>query len=222
MVGRFALTASPDDVASRFALAAIDAFPPRPLILPTQPVMVVLAGSEGRAEAFRPGRAALLVRWGLIPGWFRGEEQLPALFNARAETVHDNAAFRGALRHRRCLVPASALFRRIEPAQDRAAATPKRRQAGGVRRLTIGEAPVFAMAGLMETYLAPDGSEIDTAALLTAPAQEPDRAVVDRLPVVIAPQDFDRWLDCRGYGPGDIADLLAAPPLAAFTLSDVD
>ena len=78
------------------------------------------------------------------------------------------------------------------------------------------------MAGLMETYLAPDGSEIDTAALLTAPAQATDRAVVDRLPVVIGPEDFGRWLDCRGYGPGDIADLLAAPPLAAFTLSDPD
>ena len=221
MVGRFALTASPDDVARRFTLATIDPFPPRPLILPTQPVMVVLAGSEGRTEAFLPGRAALLVRWGLIPGWFRGEEQLPALFNARAETVHDNAAFRGALRHRRCLVPASAVLRRLDPA-PRDAATPKRREAGGVRRLTMADAPVFAMAGLMETYLAPDGSEIDTAAILTAPAQAPDRAVIDRLPVVIASEDYGRWLDCRNCGPGDIADLLAAPPLAAFTLSDRD
>lgn len=198
MPGRYALTATPEEVARRFGLAAIDAFPPRPLILPTQPIMVVLAGKEGRVEAFADGPAAQLVRWGLIPGWFKATERLPAMFNAPAETAADNPAFRGAMRHRRCLVPATAFYRR----------TGGKSRAGALSRFALEGTPIFAMAGLMEPYMAPDGSEIDTAAIVTTPARAPDLALVDRLPVIVRPEDFGRWLDCRGHGPGDVAELL--------------
>ena len=211
MAGRFSLTASPQEVAEYFGLAAIDGFPPRPLILPTQPIMVVLAGREGRVETYQEGREATLVRWGLIPGWFRGEEQLPALFNARAETAHENAAFRGALRHRRCLVPASAFFRRIGG----------RDEAGALRRFCVADEPVFGFAGVMESYMAPDGSEIDTAAILTGPTHPDDCALVDRFPVIVARRDFGRWLDCRSYEPGGVSDLLAAPRAEDFTVEAV-
>ena len=216
MAGRFALTAAPEDVATRFGLAAVEAFPPRPLILPTQPIMVILAGSEGRPDGFREGRSSLLVRWGLIPGWFRGDAALPALFNARAETAHDNAAFRGALRHRRCLVPASAFFRRSGGDGEGGGAAK-----GPMRSFHLADEPVFAMAGLMETYMAPDGSEIDTAAILTAPTRNEDRALVDRLPVTLAPKGFARWLDCRGFTPDEVGDLLVAPEVDDFNVETV-
>lgn len=212
MPGRFALTAKPEDVARGFGLAAIDAFPPRPLILPTQPVMVVLAGTEGRVEAFAEGPSAQLVRWGLIPGWFKADGRLPAMFNAPAETAADNPAFRGSLRHRRCLVPATAFYRR----------TGGKSRTGPLSRFTIEDLPVFAMAGLMEPYMASNGSEIDTAAILTAPTHASDTGLVDRLPVIVRPKHFDRWLDCRGHGPGDVADLLRPLGAADFTVETMD
>ncbi len=206
MPGRFALTAAPEAVARHFGLTAIDDFPPRPLILPTQPIMVVLAGREGRAEAFTDGPAAQLVRWGLIPGWFKKTDRLPAMFNAPAETAADNAAFRGALRHRRCLVPATAFYRR----------TGGKARTGPLTRFTIEELPLFAMAGLMEPYMAPDGSEIDTAAILTVPAKASDAGFIDRLPVILRREDFSRWLNCRDHDPSDVTDLCRPFDAAEF------
>ncbi|MCE7029206.1 SOS response-associated peptidase [Jiella avicenniae] len=208
MPGRFALTAAPESVARCFGLAAIDDFPPRPAILPTQPIMVVLGGRAERAEAFADGPAAQLVRWGLIPGWFKATDRLPAMFNAPAETAAGNPAFRGAMRHRRCLVPATAFYRR----------TGGRSRTGPLSRFSIEDMPVFAMAGLMEPYMAPDGSEIDTAAILTVPARAPDAGLVDRLPVILRPEDFGRWLDCRHREPGDVADLFRPFCAADFSV----
>ncbi|NDW06651.1 SOS response-associated peptidase [Jiella pacifica] len=211
MPGRFALTATPETVARCFGLQRIDDFPPRPAILPTQPIMVVLGGREERAEAFADGPAAQLVRWGLIPGWFKASGRLPAMFNAPAETAAGNPAFRGAMRHRRCLVPATAFYRR----------TGGKSRTEPLSRFTLEDLPVFAMAGLMEPYMAADGSEIDTAAILTAHALASDVGQVDRLPVIVRPADFGRWLDCRGNGPGDVADLLRPLAAADFTVETI-
>nr|WP_281065545.1 SOS response-associated peptidase [Jiella sonneratiae] len=203
------MTAPPPIVAECLGLSSIDDFPPRPLILPTQPILVVLAGREGRAEATHDGRAAMLVRWGLIPAWFKADERLPAMFNARAETAAENAAFRGALRYRRCLVPATAFFRKMSGEG----------RAGAALGFSAKGAAVFAMAGLVETYLAPDGSEIDTAAILTAEPRPGEGSPVQRLPVVIRKGDFARWLDCRHVPPEGIADLMRAPALADLAVS---
>jgi putative SOS response-associated peptidase YedK len=60
----------------------------------------------------------------------------------------------------------------------------------------------------MDTLLAADGSEIDTGAILTTRANEALARIHDRMPVVIRPEDFSRWLDCKTQEPRDVADLL--------------
>jgi putative SOS response-associated peptidase YedK len=57
--------------------------------------------------------------------------------------------------------------------------------------------------------MGPDGSEIDTAAILTTEAKGPVAAVHDRMPVLVQPEDFARWLDCRTLEPRDVAPLMA-------------
>src|SRR5690606_11985136 len=64
-------------------------------------------------------------------------------------------------------------------------------------------------AGLLETWLEPGGSEIDTAAILTTAANRDLAGIHHRMPAVIPPQAFSRWLDCLGSEPRDVADLLA-------------
>ena len=61
----------------------------------------------------------------------------------------------------------------------------------------------------METWSSADGSEVDTGAILTTAANSAMRPIHDRMPVVIQPEDFARWLDCKTQEPRDVLDLMA-------------
>ena len=67
----------------------------------------------------------------------------------------------------------------------------------------------MAFAGLMETWSEPGGSELDTGAILTTVANRDLASIHPRMPLVIRPEHFSRWLDCVRYEPRDMADLLA-------------
>lgn len=205
MCGRFALTASPDTVEAAFQLAEVEDFPPRYNIAPTQPILMVTGGVARPEGANLPDRRALLVRWGLVPGWAKDPGQMPLLINARSETAAEKAAFRAAMRHRRTLVPASGFYEWRR--QGRGPAQPYwvRPREGGV----------IAFGGLMETYCDPGGSEVDTGAILTTAASADLLPIHHRMPVVIRPTDFGRWLDCVRFEPRDMADLLT-PPAPGF------
>jgi putative SOS response-associated peptidase YedK len=198
MCGRFALTATPEEVEAMYALLELGIFPPRYNIAPTQPVLTVMAAPPREPGSNLPDRQAVLARWGLIPRWAKNPNDLPLLINARAETVAEKAAFKAAMRHRRALIPASGFY---EWRREKG----KTGQAYWIRPRRGG---LVAFAGLMETWLEPGGSEIDTAAILTTAANDDVAAIHDRMPVVIGPEDFSRWLDCRSNEPRDVADLL--------------
>ena len=208
MCSRFTLTATPGETATLLGLAALDGFPPRYNIAPTQPILVAIGGSEDRPDAGRPGRTGLLVRWGFIPGWVKDLSGFPLMFNAASETAAQKNSFSAALRYRRCLVPASGYYewRRDGRGRPQQAYFLKPRSGGPI-----------AFAGLMETWLSPDGSEIDTAAILTTTANATLRPIRERMPVVLAPRDFPRWLDCRNHDAGNVADLLRPAPASLFT-----
>lgn len=200
MCGRFSLTDPKEAVEELFGVD-IDPYPPRYNIAPTQPILVIAAGEAPRPETNRPPRRAHLVRWGLWPSWVKDPREFPLLFNARSESVLDKASFKAAMRHRRVLVPASGFYEwRRPPKGSRAKAEPYwvRPRAGGL----------VAFAGVMETWAAPDGSEVDTAAILTTEANTTFAAIHERMPLVIRPQDFERWLDCRTIEPHAVGDLL--------------
>lgn len=191
MCSRYSLTSPPEAVRRLFGLASIEAFPPRPHIAPTEPVLIVLGDLDG-------GRTARLVRWGLIPGWVKDPRQFSTLINARSETAAEKPAFRGALRHRRCLVPASAFYEWSGPRGRR---QPHLAQVVGTE--------VFALGALWETWLGADGSEIDTMAILTTAANAEMAPIHDRMPLIVAEPDFDRWLDCRAGSATPIEDMLS-------------
>ena len=198
MCGRFALVHGPRDVEDVFAVEGVEAFPPRYNIAPTQPVLVVMAGPRRDPGSNLPDRKALLARWGLIPGWAKNPADLPLLFNARSETAAEKAAFKAAMRHRRALIPASGFYEWRRVGGRTGQAYWVRPKGGGL----------VAFAALMETYAEPGGSEIDTIAILTTSANADIAHIHERMPVVVRPQDFTRWLDCVRYEPRDMADLL--------------
>jgi putative SOS response-associated peptidase YedK len=197
MCGRFALNALPEDVLRLFELDEIEDFPPRYNIAPTQPILLIEpSAGEGHNRA---RRMASLARWGLIPSWVKDVKAFPLLVSARAESVAEKASFRAALRHRRVLVPASGYYewRRTGTAKS---------QPFWIRPRDGG---LIALAGLKEPYLSPDGSELDTVALITMESRGDIAQIHDRMPVIIEPKDFDRWLNCRDFEPREVADLLS-------------
>lgn len=200
MCGRFALAALPEDVEDLLALDDLEPFPPRYNIAPTQPILMVRQGVRAKPGSNRPDRESLLVRWGLIPSWVKDVKAFPLLINARSETVIEKNSFRAAIRHRRTLIPASGFYEWKRSGEKKSQAYWVRPRHGGV----------IAFAGLMETYLAADGSEIDTGAILTTESNKAFMPIHDRMPVVIQPEHFDRWLNCRDVEPRQVADLFEA------------
>lgn len=198
MCGRFALTATPDQTETFLGVDEIEPFPARYNIAPTQPILMALAGAPRDPGSNRSDRTAILVRWGLIPAWVKDTRDFPLLLNARSESAAEKASFRAAMRHRRALVPASGFY--------------EWRQAGGRKGQAYWIRPahggLVAFAGLMETYAEPGGSEMDTGAIMTTAANADIAHIHERMPVVIHPRDFSRWLDCRGQEPRDVVDLL--------------
>ena len=201
MCGRFSITATKEDVEELFGVDGVDDFPPRYNIAPTQPIVMVKLGPRQEPGSNRPVREAQLVRWGLIPSWVKDVKAFPLLINARSETVIEKASFRASIRHRRTLVPASGFYEWHRTGGKATQAYWVKPRHGGL----------VAFAGLMETYLAPDGSEIDTGAILTAESNKSFMPIHDRMPVVIEEKDFTRWLDCREFEPRQVADLFHAP-----------
>ncbi len=197
MCSRFTLMGSWEEVYAFLAVIDGEPFPPRYNIAPTQPILMAVATEARHPGSNLPDRRALLVRWGLIPAWAKDPKSLPLFFNARSETAMDLNSFKAAFRHRRALIPASGFYewRTVGKAKQPFFIKPRH---GGL----------VAFAGLMETYADPNGSEIDTGAILTTSASDHISVIHDRMPVVVQPRDFSRWLDCRRLEPREVADLL--------------
>ncbi|MFD1329422.1 SOS response-associated peptidase [Mycoplana ramosa] len=202
MCGRFALTEPAARLEEFLDVVDVEEFPPRYNIAPTQPILVIISGDRQGPGSNLPERKAMLVRWGLTPSWVKDPREFPLLINARAETAIDKASFRAAMRHRRILVPASGFYEWHRPPKE----TGEKSQAYWIRPRN---GRLVAFAGLMETWSSADGSEVDTGAFLTTRSNAAIGRIHDRMPVVIRPEDFGRWLDCRTQEPREVVDLLA-------------
>lgn len=194
MCSRYSLTSPPEAVRAYFGTFNREVFPPRFNIAPTQPVLIVRSNERGE-------RMLTLVRWGLIPSWVKNPAEFTTLINARAETAAEKASFRGAMRHRRCLVPTDGFYEWTGPKGEKQPHLVRPRGGG-----------LMAMAGLHEHWLGADGSEIDTMAILTVPANATMQPIHDRMPAIIAREHFDIWLDCRSGTADFAADLLRPAP----------
>lgn len=192
MCGRFAITSPPEAVRHHFGYTDQPNFPPRVDIRPTEPVPVVrLIHGERRFQ---------LMRWGFIPGFVKDERDFPLLFNARAETLFEKASFRNAIRRRRCLFFADS-FTEWQKLDEKG----RRKRAFAIRRPMGG---LMAFAGIWECWQSPNGSEIDTAAIITTSANAALAAIHERMPVILEKHDFDAWLAPQTSIP-EISRLLA-------------
>ncbi len=156
-------------------------------------------------------REFALLRWGLVPFWAKDSKIGYSTINARAEEAASKPAFREAMKKRRCLVPADAFYewQRLDP---------KSKQPFAV---ALHSGKPFAFAGLWDVWRPREGPPLESFTILTTDANELMQPIHDRMPVILAPKDYDRWLE-----PGDPArppiDLLrpfTAEPMTAWPVS---
>jgi len=151
-----------------------------------------------------------LMRWGLLPAWVKDPRKFTLLINARSETVLERPAFKNAMKRRRCLIPADGYY-------EWQASEGRKRPHFVHRR----DGTPIGLAGLAETWIGPNGEELDTVAIVTAPASADLAVLHDRVPVTIAPDDFDRWLDCSADDAETVMALLTAPAEGEFAWHEV-
>jgi putative SOS response-associated peptidase YedK len=194
MCGRYMLTTPVDALRQLFRFKERPNLAPRYNIAPTQDVPIVRRTRDGA------GRELIMVRWGLVPYWASDPKIGNRLINARGESVARTAAFREAYQRRRCLVPADGFFEWRKNGGTRVPLLVRRRD----------QAP-FAFAGLWERCPQPGGGVLRSCTIITCPANELVARVHDRMPVILNPDDYERWLD---LSQADGRTLLAPYPAA--------
>jgi putative SOS response-associated peptidase YedK len=176
MCGRFALKAPPSELITRFELDACVDFAPRYNIPPGTDIPVIRQSPEGE-------RVLHLLRRGLIPHWSKDTSIGAKLNNARGETVAQKPSFRDAFKRRRCLIPADGFY---EWKPDGTYKQPY--------YISLKSGETMAMAGLWESWTAPDGSVLRTVCITTTGANALMAPIHDRMPVIIRPENWQDWL----------------------------
>ncbi len=128
------------------------------------------------------------------PGWTKDLSHLKLnLFNARSETAHEKASFKGPLRYKRCLIPADGFY--------------EWRREGSIKAphyIQVGGGAPFAFAGLYEFYK----DELLSCTILTTSPNKLMSKLHDRMPVILSSDDYERWLEPSLNRVEDVEDLL--------------
>lgn len=192
MCGRYRLTAKERYLRDHFGLDDDPSWTPRWNITPTQQVAII------RQHRDQPRRAFSLARWGLIPYWAKDSGMGLKTINAMSETAAEKPAFRDALKFRRCLIPADGFYewKRLGSKEKQP------------YQFQMADDSSFAFAGLWERWQDSDKTIIETCTILTTKPNALVSEIHDRMPVIVASDDYDLWLDPGIKDPNRVAECL--------------
>jgi len=208
MCGRFARRSTQQVLADWFGVELEDMpwFAPSYNVAPqsTQPVVRLNRDSGQREFA--------LLRWGLVPFWATDAKPGYTTINARAEEAASKPAYREALKMRRCLVPADAFYE-----WQRLDAKTKHPYA-----IAMKSGEPYALAGLWERWQPKEGEALETFTILTTDPNEIMEPIHNRMPVILEPRDYNRWLDCNDPArpPVDLMRPFPAEKMVSWPVSD--
>lgn len=145
------------------------------------------------------GRTLEPMKWGLIPQWAKDPNIGYKMINARAEGIFDKPAWRGPIKYRRCLVPATGFYEWKRESGERT------KQPYFIRPK---DQELFAFAGIYETWHDATGNEIWSFSIITTEPNADMMVVHDRMPVILHPDDWDNWLEPSLQERGPIEELM--------------
>jgi putative SOS response-associated peptidase YedK len=184
MCGRYALHSNPDVVALQFGLDQPPQFKASYNICPGTDILVVT--SKGARQH----------RWGLIPHWAKDPAIGNKLANARGESIAERPAFRDAFRQWRCLVPASGFY--------------EWQTIAGQKHpwyLRPRHAALFGLAGITSLW-----NGVHSVSLITTAPNSLMQPIHDRMPVIVAPEDYAQWLDPANRETGQLMSFVRPYP----------
>lgn len=182
MCGRFAITLPTDAMAQLFDAAPANDLPdvPNYNVCPTTQVHVLRQGETGRA--------LVAMRWGFLPHWYKALNGGPLLINARSETIAEKPAFRSACRERRCLIPMDGFYEWYREGDEKLPYFVSRK-----------DGQPMVVAGVWQSWEA-EGDRIDSCAIVTTEAIGDMARVHHRVPVILDPANWGKWLGEEGHG----------------------
>lgn len=189
MCGRFSMFSHAKALKDRFNIEEVMISPePRYNIAPAQRIATVVQ---------REHRQLTEMKWGLIPSWAKDSKIGEQLINARAETVAEKPAFRSAFKKRRCLILADSFFE-----------WQKRGEVKTPMLIRLRAMESFAMAGLYEYWKMRSGKVLESCAIVTTAANDFMKPIHNRMPVILRPENEDRWLNPDLQDPDQVKALL--------------
>ena len=201
MCGRFASTLSAELLRRLFATE--DEAPNLPAswnIAPSQDALVV------RRHPGTGVRRLDVLRWGLVPHFTKELKGAPKPINARAETVATAGLFRGAFAARRCLVPVDCFYEWRKPDKQPFA-------------IARADRTPLALGAIWEGWRSPEGEVIRSFAIITTPANAEMRVLHDRMPLLVEPADWPRWLGETAGGGATLLQPARDGTLSAWPVS---
>jgi putative SOS response-associated peptidase YedK len=178
--------------------------PPSWNVCPTDPMLVALRDKEGK-------RSPQQMRWGLVPWWAKDVKVGFSSINARAETVDTTRAFRDAWkREQRCLVITDGFYEWKKPEKQPYA-------------IGMADDSLMVMAGLWDDWKDKKTNEhIKSCTIITCPPNEIAGTLHDRMPVILSPDSWGRWLGDQPASSEDLKALLKPCPDEALKLWPVN
>ena len=214
MCGRFSQFSSVNDLVSTFSvdesLVDDDDIGPRWNVAPTQQVIVVATSKEGAT------RRLGTMRWGLVPNWAKDPSIGNRMINARADKVASSSAFRSAFRSRRCIVPADGFYewhKQVDQHGKKAPSVPF--------HVHASDREPLALAGLWEVWHDAEGVPMRSFTIITVDPNSTMAAIHDRMPVILDPTDWDRWLSPEPLDDEEQVAMLCPAPDELLVLDRV-
>ena len=191
MCGRYTQKEKIDNLLKILQVARMPQLKPRYNIAPSQMVACVRNAPENGHREF------VMLKWGLIPSWAKEASIGNKLINARGETVAEKPSFRRSFKFHRCLVLADGFYE-------------WKREGKGKQPYYIRfkDQRLFAFAGLWERWEKIDPA-IESCTIITTGPNIIMEPIYHRMPVILNPQDYDRWLNPSIHDPSLLTPLLA-------------
>jgi putative SOS response-associated peptidase YedK len=196
MCGRYTIIATVKEIERRFEVDVPEEYSPRYNAAPSQLLPVITNESPAQLSFFR---------WGLQPSWAL-DRSTPPLINSRIETIAEKPAFRNALTHRRCLVPADGYYewKRLS------------KKSKIPYRIGLGKNALFYFAGLWEVAVDEKQQSQYSFSIITTSATNELASIHDRMPIILNPENEKLWLT-DSFAGGDYTGFLSDNMMSKLT-----